>query len=44
MCCCRRSRERRATGAERVIDARNAFIMTSIMRDVVRVRHRARAR
>ena len=30
-------------GAERVIDARNAFIMTSIMRDVVRVGTAARA-
>jgi penicillin-binding protein 1A len=31
------------TGAERVIDARNAFVMTSIMRDVVRVGTGARA-
>ena len=30
-------------GAERVIDARNAFIMTSIMRDVVRMGTAARA-
>ncbi len=30
-------------GAERVIDARNAFIMTSILRDVVRVGTAARA-
>lgn len=31
------------SGAERVIDARNAFIMTSIMRDVVRMGTGARA-
>ena len=34
---------RAGEGAERVIDARNAFIMTSIMRDVVRVGTAARA-
>jgi len=31
------------TGAERVIDARNAFLMTSMMRDVVRMGTAARA-
>jgi penicillin-binding protein 1A len=31
------------TGAERVIDARNAFVMTSMMRDVVRMGTAARA-
>ena len=32
----RRSPQRAGEGAERVIDARNAFIMTSMMQDVVR--------
>lgn len=35
--------QRAAQGAERVIDARNAFIMTSMMRDVVRMGTAARA-
>ena len=35
--------QRAGGGAERVIDERNAFIMTSIMRDVVRVGTAARA-
>jgi penicillin-binding protein 1A len=35
--------ERAGEGAERVIDARNAFIMTSIMRDVVQMGTAARA-
>lgn len=35
--------QRAGEGAERVIDARNAFIMTTIMRDVVRVGTAARA-
>ena len=43
-CCPRRSRASPGEDAERVIDARNAFIMTSLMQDVMRVRHRRRAR
>ncbi|MBI4194512.1 MAG: penicillin-binding protein 1A [Betaproteobacteria bacterium] len=35
--------QRAGEGAERVIDARNAFIMTSLMRDVVRMGTAARA-
>jgi penicillin-binding protein 1A len=35
--------DRSGTGPERVIDARNAFIMTSIMQDVVRMGTAARA-